>query len=548
MSVYEESMVISSRFFVIFAIAICVVHVAIRMYDLDRESLDFDEAMTWNHTQSVHHVLPQTVLDVHPPLYFLGMSVWRKGTGESEWSLRVPSVAFSLLTLVTLMVFAHAIRPEVGKTAALMVGILFCLLPYDILLSRYARSWTMTMFLCALHSFLYFRATSKSSVLLFAVSCAVGLLAVYTHYIAILSIIGTMLAATLTYAHRRNIIGGAVSLAVMGLLVAPWALVLPVQFVLKTGCPHFTSVWDSSVESFITLMNPGRYSLEDLNAESRGALYSTGVMLSVVAIGTVLCRFRNLLQASGTRVVLLQVCFILLLLCLSPTPLINAKTLCILVCPLLLLVTACLTDLYLAPRRWLSIASVGFICAFGFVSLAGFPYPSQRSGWKEVCRYLTTCCKQLDRPLVLLSHTEEILPFEYQQSRGEGTDITELWIPMNSVGILHEPYDKALQLHKVDAPPTTVPDARLGPVREEGLVWVANHLFDTQPGVSLILYVRKGSGNLFGQSTSGPVDLTHQSTVARFTMSRVGRFSGHVIYRIERPKAEQPGTADPNAS
>ena len=540
-------MAISTRLFTILVISICVVHVMIRAYDLDRESLDFDEAMTWNHTQSVKGVFLQTLLDIHPPLYFLCLSSWRQWAGSSESALRAPSVVFSLFTLLTLMVFGRSIHAEAGRLNALIVGLLFCLLPYDIFLSRFARSWTMAMFLCSLHSYLYLKATKESEIRLFIGSCVVGLLAVYTHYIAALPIASTMLAATMTNPNRRNLLCAGTSLAAMAIIFAPWAVVLPIQMVIKAGCPHFTTIRDSSAEAFLSLMNPGRYSLEDSYLRSRGPLYLMGLGVSAAAVGLVLSRFRRLLKVDWTRALLLQVLFTILLLAVSPTPLLNEKTLCVMLAPVLLLLAFCLTDNCLRRMQLSSIVSIGFICAFCGVSLAGFPYPSERSGWREVCRNVTAQCNTLDHPLVLLSHTEEILPLEYQQTRHEGTHMNELWIPLNSVGTMHSPYDRLWRLHTVDDPPPTISGAEWGPVQEAALVWVANHLFQTHPDISDILYVRKGSGDLFNQPLPGPVNLTYQANVARFTMSRIGRFSAHVVYHMRALKAEsqRPRSPDP---
>jgi hypothetical protein len=529
----ENNMIINKRLFIVLAIAICVVHVAIRAYDLDRESFDFDESMTWTHVLSVKGVFAQITLDVHPPLYFLGLSLWRQLAGSSEIALRAPSVVFSLLTLVTLMAFAYSIHIEARRINALIVGILFCFLPYDIFLSRFARSWTMTVFLCTLHSFLYLRAANKSETRPFVWSCAVGLLAVYTHYIAILSVLGTMGAATLASPSRRNVISAGISLAAIGAMFVPWALVLPIQMIVKAACPHFTNIWHSSAETFLGPISPGPYN-PDVSCIRSGPLYLMGLGVSLAAIGIILAHIKRLIKVYWTRALLMQEFFLIVLLTLSPTPLFNGKTLCVLLPPILILLAFCLSDSCLTKKRLPLIASVGFIFIFCAVSLAGFPYPSGRSGWREVCRSITAILPRLERPIVLLSHTEEILPLQYQQSRGEGTHINEVCVPLNSVGILLHPYDKELRLRIGDnPPPESILDARRGPVSAEGVVWFVNYLLETNPDISDILYIRTGCGDLFGQSVPGPVNLLHLTGRARFTLYRIGRFSEQVVYQIK---------------
>ena len=525
-------MTVSKRLFIVLVIAICVVDVTIRAYDLDRESFDFDESMTWAHVLSVKGVLVETILDVHPPLYFLGLSLWRQFTGSSQIALRAPSVVFSLLTLITLMAFAYSIHFGSRRINALIVGLLFCFLPYDIFLSRFARSWTMMVFLCALHSFLYLRAANKSETLPFVWSCAVGLLAVYTHYLGILSVFSTMAAATLANPSRRNVIFAGISLAAICVMFVPWALVLPIQMLVKAGCPHFSNIGNSSTEAFLGIINPGRYNLDD-SYLPWGPLYLMGLGASLAAVGIVLANIKQLLKVYWTRALLIQEFLLILLFTLSPTPLLNEKTLCVVLPPALVLLSFCLTDHCLTGKRLPLIASLGFIFMFCTISVAGFPYPSGRSGWREVCRSITAILPTCERPIVLLSHTEEILPLQYHQSRGEGTHINEVWVPLNSVGILLHPYGRGVRLRIADNPLPPILGARGGPVSEEGVLWFVNYLFETNPEISDILYIRKGSGDLFWHSVSGPVNLMHLASLARFTMYRIGRFSGHVVYRIK---------------
>ena len=138
-----------------FLLSICVLHLVIRLYLINQQGFFYDETTTWSYSRSPESLILAMVSDIHPPLYFALMGVWTKLFGTSEIAFRLPSVLGSFLTMITLMVFARELDQRRNLVLPILVGALYVCLPYDIHLSKTARSWTMAVFLCGLFSYLY---------------------------------------------------------------------------------------------------------------------------------------------------------------------------------------------------------------------------------------------------------------------------------------------------------------------------------------------------------------------------------------------------------
>ena len=172
---------------VVFTMLACVIHGAVRIYDLDRASFWCDESLTWWMSNWSLDTVISAVLDVHPPLYFGLMGLWKRLFGSSEFSLRLVSVIFSISTLLVLFLHTKALNKDRKMWIFPVTALLFCFSPYEIHLSRFARSFTMLMFICTAFSYLYFKFVISGEKRYWALSVPAGIAAVYTHHLALLS-------------------------------------------------------------------------------------------------------------------------------------------------------------------------------------------------------------------------------------------------------------------------------------------------------------------------------------------------------------------------
>src|SRR5713226_4601498 len=93
---------------------------ALRLASLSRESLWTDEGGSIFYAAS----FASAFQDANPPLYYVLLSPWIHVFGVSELAVRLPSVVFGCLTVVSAYVLADRL---LGRRAALYVGGLLAL-------------------------------------------------------------------------------------------------------------------------------------------------------------------------------------------------------------------------------------------------------------------------------------------------------------------------------------------------------------------------------------------------------------------------------------
>ena len=83
--------------------------VGMGLSNISRWSIWFDEAFSEHITRhSFFDILRYTAADVHPPLYYWALKLWRMVFGNSELALRSLSLFFLFLTGVAVYIFVKA--------------------------------------------------------------------------------------------------------------------------------------------------------------------------------------------------------------------------------------------------------------------------------------------------------------------------------------------------------------------------------------------------------------------------------------------------------
>lgn len=129
-------------------LAIILLGITLRFFNLGRQSVWIDEGFSWLAAQmSFGDVTRLSWTDVHPPLYYylLKISLWF--LPDSEFGLRVVSVLCSVATLIVMIGF---VRRHWGHRAACWVGLLAALSPFDIYYAQEARMYALLAFLFVL--------------------------------------------------------------------------------------------------------------------------------------------------------------------------------------------------------------------------------------------------------------------------------------------------------------------------------------------------------------------------------------------------------------
>ena len=392
----------------------CLVHAAVRIYDLDRASFWCDESLTWWMSNWSLGTVISAVLDVHPPLYFCLMGLWKQLFGSSEVAFRSVSTIFSILTLV--FVFLHASALNERKTIWIfpVVSLLFVFSPYDIHLSRFARSFTMLMFVCTAFSYFYFKFVISGEKIYWTLSLPTGIAAVYTHHLALMYVPCAIVAGFLLKADRQTGLYASWLGAIIALSYIPWAIILPFQTIIKQFQYHYHSLGDISAALILSLINP--YPV--------GVIYSgldntflkiAGLVLSVAAIIIVVSRIKQCWGNLWTRGLLIQSGLIALLISISPTPLFNERNLCIIFPSALLILGYAIVTL---PHTKLNYVGTAFIACFVAVSLAGFPHSNRAPDWRSALKHVTEINPAPQSTILLIRPVYEGPTLDYYCRKG----------------------------------------------------------------------------------------------------------------------------------
>ena len=223
------------------AIPIFLLGFALFVTDLTATSLWSDEGWTIAATEEpnpVKIVADWVVPDVHPPLFFLELSIWRLFTGDTIFELRYFPVMISMLGIALIYRLGKALF---STRAGILAALFYALHDLVNVLTHEVRHYPQQMLMVTLALWLYwrfYRNPSRRNGIAFAIS---GAAMIYTHYWGGFILIGMALHALLTTWGRwlefRRLAAGFTGIA---LLYAPWLPVLYHQITLERpgGLPH----------------------------------------------------------------------------------------------------------------------------------------------------------------------------------------------------------------------------------------------------------------------------------------------------------------------
>lgn len=149
-----------------------------------------------------------------PPLYFIFEHGWIKIAGTSEAALRLPSLAFSLMTIVVIYGVGLASR---ARLVAAIAALFAATSPLAVSLGAEARAYALEMLLavCALYAFLCIeRARTPRKRRLFALALVLAAtLLVFTHFTGYVVLAAFTLAAFVRLFYRRDDAGRLLAIA-----------------------------------------------------------------------------------------------------------------------------------------------------------------------------------------------------------------------------------------------------------------------------------------------------------------------------------------------
>ncbi|GAB4513998.1 MAG: hypothetical protein OHK0046_15460 [Anaerolineae bacterium] len=206
------------------------------------EGLWADEGWTIAATDEPHPVAVVSdwvVIDVHPPLFFMALNVWRQFTGDTLFEMRYFSVLLSLLAVAVSYRLGAALF---GVRAGIFAALFYALHDLVRALTQEVRHYPAQMLVSALALWLYWRFWQKPTLARGLAFVLGGAALLYTHYWGIFVLTALALHALITRwrafrSHLQPLVLGFIAIA---LLYLPWLPILYNQITLERpgGLPH----------------------------------------------------------------------------------------------------------------------------------------------------------------------------------------------------------------------------------------------------------------------------------------------------------------------
>lgn len=220
----------NNRLSFILLLLIILTGTLLRLYQLGSNSLWFDEAISvWFANESLGNILiKQTSGDVHPPFYYILLSLWINVLGNGEFDIRLLSAIFGILSIPLLYLI---VKNLFGNLPALISALILAISPFHIYYSQEARMYSILTF-CVLLSIFFMvkilsigkelRQTKKT--IFYSIGYVISTVAtLYCHNLALLlPVVQNLFFIIFWNRHRPFLKFWIPSLLTIIILWAPW--------------------------------------------------------------------------------------------------------------------------------------------------------------------------------------------------------------------------------------------------------------------------------------------------------------------------------------
>ncbi|MBU4148834.1 MAG: glycosyltransferase family 39 protein [Candidatus Omnitrophica bacterium] len=201
--VLKSDRVANKKHFIFIVVLIILGGAALRIYTIGNNDLWFDEAISVMHSEDIFktYSLPNVELplnnpagiydfedfpyknfDPQPPFYYVMLNIWMKIFGNSEQSIRMLSVLFSVLSLLIIYKFGNALT---SQNTGLLAMLIMSLSPLQVWYAQEARGYTLSIFLILWAAYLLLLSLRHNKRGTWQTFTVVAIIAVYANYFAI---------------------------------------------------------------------------------------------------------------------------------------------------------------------------------------------------------------------------------------------------------------------------------------------------------------------------------------------------------------------------
>ncbi len=181
------------NFILIFALGIFL-----RIFLLDEESLWLDEGTSLRIARLKAREIIKLESDANPPLYYLILHFWIKIFGDSEFSLRFPSVIFGSAAIFIVFKLLSSFDREVALLSSLLTSISTFLVFY----SQEARAYSLFLMISTLSYLFLLEALKRGEMKFFIFYTLSVVLMLYTHIYSFFIVFSHIVFVLLCYANR----------------------------------------------------------------------------------------------------------------------------------------------------------------------------------------------------------------------------------------------------------------------------------------------------------------------------------------------------------
>jgi mannosyltransferase len=224
-----ETTDISRQFALLMLLAATIVGGLLRFWNLDVDSIWFDEAASWYQSRGTFaELLERTAADNYPPLHNIFLYFIIHNFGDSEWWVRFPSAVFGTLTIPLVYWVAATLHSRrSGVLAAVMIALSIFLIDY----SQEARMYSLLALAATAYFGTMIAFLRKPSIIWGAAAAVSGAALTYTHPYggltwAVMSAVFAAYAMASASRSRGRVVGFLlIQIAVVAIFL-PWALIL----------------------------------------------------------------------------------------------------------------------------------------------------------------------------------------------------------------------------------------------------------------------------------------------------------------------------------
>ena len=189
----KSKLIVNKEFWAILIISI--IAFGLRLYRLGACDLWYDEVCSVLNSKNFLH-------DWNPPLYFIILHYWIKLFGVSEFTLRFPSLVFSVISIPCLFFLGKQIF---NRRVGLYASLVMCLSSFHLWYAQEARPYSLSVLLSILSTYFFYRFLTEGKIklgIIYILFFILGLYSNVTYYH--LFLLSTQLLAVVIFI-RKNI-------------------------------------------------------------------------------------------------------------------------------------------------------------------------------------------------------------------------------------------------------------------------------------------------------------------------------------------------------